>query len=213
MGGEIKISLGLKQVKKRYNRFSLIYDLLTWPVERLVFARWRRNALKGLKGRILEIGVGTGKNLIYYDYDEVELVGVDISKGMLDRARTKAKDKGYPVTLKLLSSEKLPFKENRFDYVVSTFLLCSVSDQIKMLREMKRVLNGSGKIIMLEHMLSQNKLIAFFENLHNPLARFLFGCNVNRDTIKSIKKSGLKIFKSENLALKDVFKKLEVAKK
>ena len=91
-------------------------------------------------------------------------------------------------------------------------VLCSVSNQEKMLHEMKRVVKINGKIILLEHVLSKNKLIAFFEHLHNPITRFLFGFEINRDTINSIKKSGLKIVKEKNIGLVDIFKELVVKK-
>ena len=71
---------------------------------------------------------------------------------------------------------------------------------------MRRVCKPDGKIIMVEHVLSRNKFIAFLQHIHNPITRFLFGYNVNRDTINNIKKAGLRIIKEENLALNDIFK-------
>lgn len=205
-------NLNQNKIKKKYDRFSLFYDFLEWPVEMLLFSKWRKKLLKKTKGKVLEIGVGTGKNLQYYNYNQVNLTAVDISKGMLARAEKKAKKENFPVKFKLVNSEKLPFKENNFDYIVCTFVLCSVSDQIKMLKEMKRVLKKKGKILFLEHMLSKNKIIAFLERIHNPITKFLFGFNINRETMKNIEKSELKIVKERNMALKDVFKELEVIK-
>ena len=206
------MSLTTKQISKKYNRFSYIYDFLERPIEKRLFSKWRKEALKEVKGRVLEVGVGTGKNLPYYDYNEVDLTAVDISEGMLNKAKKMAKEKSYSVNFKLLKTEILPFNDNTFDYIICTFVLCSVPDQKKILEEMKSVLKDSGKIIFLEHGLSKNKLIAFLENLHNPITKFLVGVNVNRDTAENIKKYGLKIIKEENLALKDVFKKIEAKK-
>jgi len=90
--------------------------------------------------------------------------------------------------------------------------LCSVPDPVKALKEMKRVCKKNGKIIMIEHMLSKHKLIAFFEHLHNPITRFLFGFNVNRKTDENVKKAGLKIKKIQNMAFFDVFRKIEAKK-
>ncbi|MBT4805214.1 class I SAM-dependent methyltransferase [Candidatus Woesearchaeota archaeon] len=206
------MTLSQNQIKKKYNRFSLFYDLVEWPIEKLLFSKWRKKLLKNSKGKVLEIGVGTGKNLSYYNYHKIDLTVIDISKGMLNRAKEKAKKHDFPVKFKLANSEKLPFEDNSFDYIVCTFVLCSVSDQVKILKEMKRVLKKKGKILFLEHMLSRNKFIAFLEHLHNPITKFLFGFNINRKTIENIKKSGLKIVKDKNIAVKDVFKELEVTK-
>ena len=201
-----------KQIKKRYNRFSYFYDWIETPIEKRLFSKWRKEILSNLKGKILEIGVGTGKNLKYYHYDKVDLTAIDISEGTLNRAETKAEKLNLKVNFKLINSEKLPFVSNSFDYVVATFVLCSVSNQETILKEIKRVLKPKGKIILLEHVLSKNKLIALFQHVHNPITRFIFGFNVDRDTVRSIESAGLKIVKEKDLAIKDVFKQLEVEK-
>ena len=206
------MELSKKQVKSKYNRFSLIYDLIESPMEYFMFRKWRKKTLKKLKGKVLEIGVGTGKNLSHYNYNNVKLTAIDISPGMLNRAKEKAKKNNYPVVLNLSNVEKLPFQDNSFDHVVSTFVLCSVPEPVKAIKEMKRVVKKKGKIILLEHVKSKNKLVLFFQKIHNPITRFLLGFNIDRDTVNNIKRCGLKIRKEENLALKDVFKRLEVVK-
>ncbi len=206
------MALTQKQVYKKYNRFARFYDFLEMPIEKGYFSKWRKSILKNVQGKVLEIGVGTGKNLPYYNYNKVNLTAIDISAGMLERARNKIKKNNLPVKLKLIKTEKLPFKDNYFDFIIMTFVLCSVADPMITLSEMKRVLKKNGRIILLEHLLSKNKLIAFWEHLHNPLTKHLFGFNVNRDTMKNIKKAGLKIVKEKNLAFYDVFKEIEVRK-
>ncbi|MEW5896818.1 MAG: class I SAM-dependent methyltransferase [Nanoarchaeota archaeon] len=223
------MNLTNKQVKEKYNRYSLVYDLFQWPLEKVLFSKWRKNLLREAQGRVLEIGVGTGKNLPYYNpyynygdsYEKVRLTAIDISAEMLRKAQKKVKEVkekqkkatgNLPVKLQLVNSENLPFKDNHFDCIVNTFVLCSVSDPEMMLKEMKRVLKAQGRILMLEHVLSKNKLIAFFEKVHNPLTKFFLGVNINRNTTAAIKKAGLKIVKEKNLALVDVFKEIEVRK-
>ncbi|MBT4539357.1 class I SAM-dependent methyltransferase [Candidatus Woesearchaeota archaeon] len=206
------MTLTNKQISKKYNRFSLFYDFIERPIEKKLFSKWRKELLKEVKGRVLEIGVGTGKNFPYYNHEKVDLTAIDISKGMLNKAKKKANDLGLKVKLELTNTDYLPFKDDSFDYVIATFVLCSVPDQKKMLLEIKRVVKNSGNIFLLDHVLSKNKLIAFFQNIHNPFTKFLLGVNVNRDTIGSIKKTGLKIVKEKNLALKDVFKETKVKK-
>lgn len=203
----------VKQISNKYNRFSIIYDWIETPIERKYFSRWRKKLLGNIKGRVLEVGVGTGKNLPYYNPGQVELTAVDISEKMMDKAKERAEQLKWKVNFKLLDSEKFPFPDNSFDYVVVTFVLCSVGNQETVLKEMNRVLKPTGKILLLEHVLSKNKLIALWQRLHNPLTKFLVGVNINRDTVGMIRKSGLQIITEKNLAIKDVFKRVEAVKR
>ena len=197
---------------RRYNRFSYIYDLFEKPMEASVFKKWRSELIKPLRGDVLEIGVGTGKNLSYYN-KEAKVTAIDISSGMLSKARNKLKETNNKnIKLMEMDAQNLKFKNNSFDYVICTFVLCSVPDPVKALQEMKRVCKKNGKIIMIEHMLSKNKFIAFYENIHNPITRFLFGFNVNRKTDENVIKAGLKIIKMKNMAFFDVFRKIEAEK-
>lgn len=199
-----------KIVQKRYDRFSKFYDLLEGSMERNKFSKWRKELLGNLKGKILEIGVGTGKNLSYYN-KEAKVIGMDLSPKMLEKAKIKLNElNNKNITLLEMDAQNLNFKDNSFDYVVCTFVLCSVPDPVKVLREMKRVCKKNGKILMIEHMLSNHMIIAFFEHLHNPITRTLFGFNVNRKTIDNIKKAGLKPDRVTNMAMFDVFRKIEI---
>lgn len=116
------------------------------------------------------------------------------------------------IKLLQMDAQEIKFFDNSFDYVVCTFLLCSVPDPIKVVKEMYRVCKNGGKILMIEHMLSKNILLAFFQHLHNPITKTLFGFNVNRKTIDNIKKAGLVIDKEVNLTFIDVFKRIEIIK-
>jgi ubiquinone/menaquinone biosynthesis C-methylase UbiE len=207
------MTLSNKQVRKKYNRYSYFYDYgpLNWLFEKLYYSKWRRRILSELKGKVLEVGVGTGKSLRFYNYKKVNLVGADISEKMLSKAIKTADKHNYPVDFRVVS-DKLPFPDNTFDHVFTSCVLCSASDPVRTLKEMARVCKKSGSVIMIEHVLSKNKIIAFLEHIHNPFIRFLFGYNVNRDTVGNIKKAGLKIVKEKNLAFHDVFKELEVIK-
>lgn len=198
-------------VKKRYNRYSHVYDLIEAPIERLVFGKWRRRLFSKLSGEVLEVGVGTGKNLSHYPGD-CHVTGVDISEGMLHRARQRAGTMEN-VELVLMDATDLGFKDDTFDHVITTFVLCSVPDPIATLEEMRRVCKPTGSILMLEHVKSKNALIALLEELHNPLTSRIFGFNVNRDTPGNIQKAGLRIIEDNRLALKDVFRLIKARKK
>jgi len=198
------------KVQKKYDRFSYIYDWLEEGIEKGKFGRWRKELLRDLKGNILEIGIGTGKNLKYYNRN-ARVTGIDLSSKMLRKAKRKLGElKNKNIKLTIMDAQNLKFKDNSFDYIINTFVLCSVPEPVKVLEEMKRVLKNNGKILMLEHVLSRYFLIKIFQHIHNPITRGLFGFNVNRDTLGNIGKAGLKINKEENLALFDVFKRIEI---
>ena len=194
-----------KTVEKKYNRFSVVYNLFEWPVEKLLFSRWRKKIISTAKGNVLEVGAGTGKNLPYYS-KKAKVTGIDISKGMLDKAIKKNNKLKTNCRLLLMDAENMKFRNNSFDTVLCTFILCSVPNPVKALKEMRRVCKPNGRIIMVEHVLSKNWLIALWQKLHNPITRWLVGININRDTAGNIRKAGIRIIKEENLALKDVFK-------
>jgi len=197
---------GGKSVADKYNRLSSVYDLMEWPMEFLFFSRWRKEVLSGLGGRVLEVGVGTGKNLKYYPPGCL-IIGIDNSEGMLKKARKKAEGMNN-VTLLLMDAEHLEFPDNTFDYVVTTFVLCSIPDPVKALKEMRRVLKPSGEMINLEHMRSSNRFISRFEDLINPIIVSMTGIHVNRKTVENVVKAGFAIKDVENLLLKDVFRKI-----
>ncbi len=141
------------------------------------------------------------------------MIGLDFSEGMLKKAKEKLDKLGNKnVVLKKGDVENLEFKDNTFDYVLTSCVFCSVPNPVKGLKEIRRVLKPNGRLIMLEHVLSKNIVIALFEHIHNPMTKFIMGVNINRNTRKNIILSGMSIVKDKNLALYDVFR-LFVAKK
>lgn len=202
----------LNKIAKRYDRFSYFYDFLESFLENRLFKKWRQEILSPLRGKILEIGVGTGKNLPFYS-PGAEITAIDFSPKMLERAQKKLeKIATTNIKLKEMTAENLAFPDNSFDYVVTTFVWCSVPQVIKGLKEAKRVLKPEGEGIFLEHVLSKNKIIAFWQHLHNPLTRFLFGFNVNRDTRSYLEETGFQIIQDKKMTLGDIFRLFRVKK-
>jgi len=200
------------KIQKKYNRNAIVYDLIEFPVEKVLYSKWRKKYFSNLIGKVLDVGIGTGKNIDYYN-NEAEVTGIDFSKKMLEKVKRKLKKSGRKnISLKLMDVENLKFRDNSFDYVITSSVFCSVPNPIEGLKEIKRVLKPNGKLIMVEHVLSKNKIIAFFENLFNPMVKFLTGVNINRNTRQNIEKSGMVVKKEKNLALIDIFR-LFVAKK
>lgn len=195
--------------KKRYDRIAKIYDVAELPMEFIAFSTWRKELFELVKGeRILEVGVGTGKNIRYYR--EWEAIGIDISRKMLEKAVTKAKKARKSVDLIQADVERLPFKDDSFDGVVSTYVFCSVENPVNGLREVHRVLKPGGRAYFLEHVRSENEFAGKIMDTLNPLFRAI-GPEISRRTVENIKKAGFKIIEDRYL-LSSVFR-LVVAEK
>ncbi len=200
------------KTKIKYNRNALLYDLFELPVEKLLYSKWRKKYFSPLKGKILDVGIGTGKNIDYYS-DKAEVTGIDFSPKMLEKGRQKlAKSGKKNITLIQMDVENLNFKDNSFDYVITSSVFCSVPDPIGGLKEIRRVLKPDGKLIMVEHVLSRNKFISLLENLFNGTVRFFTGVNINRDTGQNIIKSGMEVIDEKDLAMVDVFRLFKAKK-
>jgi len=184
---------------KKYDRFSKIYDLFESPMEMRAFSKYRKKALSLAKGKVLEIGIGTGKNLPYYP-EGVEVIGIDFSRGMLEKAEKRKKELGLEnVKLLYMDAQNMEFDDNTFDTVVSTFVFCTVPDPIKGLKEAYRVLKPGGTAIFLEHMKSNSRLLNIPLYLMESFIKTLLGTSMLRETQKNIEKAGFKIEKVENL--------------
>jgi ubiquinone/menaquinone biosynthesis C-methylase UbiE len=186
-----------KAEAKRYDRVAWRYDFLESPMEMMAFSKLRSQMLAGVRGKVLDVGTGTGKNLPYYPAG-VELVGIDISPKMLAKAKTRAEKLGLDVDLQVMDVENLQFPDSTFDFIVVTFVFCSVSDPIKGLRELARVVRDDGTILLLEHVRSENRVLGKIMDWLNPEARALFGPNINRRTVENIKRAGLEVVSVES---------------
>ncbi len=187
------------KIKKRYNRIAGIYDLLEKPME-YAFSGWRKEMLKDAQGKVLEVGIGTGKNIPHYPPD-IQLTGIDFSEKMIARANDKY---GHlpDVTLIVMDAEDMDFDDNTFDTVVTSCVFCSVPDPVKGLREIRRVCKNGGLVLMLEHVRSQKKVIGKLMDVLNPVPVHLYGANINRETGKNLLKAG---FSRENINVEDLW--------
>ncbi|HEY76127.1 MAG TPA: methyltransferase domain-containing protein [Thermoflexia bacterium] len=197
--------------RARYDRIAPLYDWMEGLAERR-YQGWRRRVWSLVNGpRVLEVGVGTGKNIPYYP-PGLQVVGIDISQRMLERARRRAERLGVPVALLQMDGQALDFPDDTFDSGVATFVFCSVPDPILGLREMRRVVRPGGRIVLLEHVRPENPLLGRLMDLLDPLVARLMGPHINRRTVDNVRRAGLTLERVEDLGAGGIFK-LIVARK
>lgn len=206
--GDGKMSGINEKIKRRYNRAARFYDLLEKPMEVMALKKWRLEVMEDLEGKILEVGVGTGKNIEYYP-EGIDIIAIDFSEKMLERAKEKAKRFNKKVNLVHMDAQDLKFSDDTFDTVFTTCVFCSVPDSIKGLKEIRRVCKPTGKIIMIEHVRSEKKILGLIMDALNPLIVNSYGANINRRTVENIHKAGYTNVEVVNLT-GDVVKKIVI---
>lgn len=143
----------------------------------------RRQLVPQAQGRVLEIGMGTGRNLPFYDPQRVtRLVGVDPALQMHRLAQKRSQKAGIPIALMGLSAEQLPTADASFDTVVCTYTLCSIPDPLQALREMRRVLVAGGQLLFCEHGRAPDANVRRWQTRLQPLwGPLAGGCQLGRD--------------------------------
>lgn len=180
------------EVTRRYDRMASIYDLYDAPME-LMGTKKRRRALVGnASGTVLEVGVGTGKNLRYYTAG-TEVAGIDVSSQMLQRAERRLAALRMKANLVEADVQDLPFDDDTFDTAVGTCVFCSVVDPVQGLRELGRVVRPDGRILLLEHVRPTNKLLGRISDVVSIFTRRIFGFRTNRRTEENVAAASLEI--------------------
>lgn len=152
----------------------------------------RRLLVPQAQGRVLEVGMGTGRNLPFYDRQRVSLVvGVDPAMQMHRLAQRRSRQAGIAVELMGLSAEHLPATDASFDTVVCTYTLCSIPDPLKALREMRRVLVPGGRLLFCEHGRAPDETVRRWQDRLQPLwGPLAGGCHLGRDVPALLEAAG-----------------------
>jgi ubiquinone/menaquinone biosynthesis C-methylase UbiE len=172
-----------------FEQIPFLYDPMCRLLEAAGLQRWRLWLVKGARGRVLEIGCGTGRNLPLYPA-HARIIGIDPAMSPLHRAHRRAP--GVPLVC--ARAEALPFKAGAFDTVVSGLVFCSVDDPARGLAEVRRVLAPGGALRMLEHVRSTSRFGGWFQDAIQPAWTWVAGgCRNNRDTVGTVNAAGFTI--------------------
>lgn len=165
--------------------------------------RQRAKIVPRATGRVLEIGIGTGRNLPFYDKTKLdELYGLDPAEQMHRLARKRMRKSGINVHLLTLSAEEIPEPDASFDALVMTFTLCSISEPVKAVKEMKRVLKPGGRLLFCEHGLAPDASVQKWQHRLTPIWKPLAGgCHLDRDIPALLREGGFRIAELETLYL------------
>ena len=180
------------EAKKIFNRVAPLYDAMEFFPEIFAFSKWRKRLWSMVDGeRILELGIGTGKNVPLFP--EGKVYACDVSWNMMSMARKKKNIDLSHVPLALMDVEELAYKDNSFDTVVGSFIICSVDHPQKSFKEIQRVCKPRGKILFMENIRSKNRIIAPVMDGVNAITSRIKGANITRPTLDNILMSDLEV--------------------
>lgn len=181
-----------EEIQQKYNKFARWYDLAEGIPELLGLRKLRHRLFQKASGRILEVAVGTGKNLRFYPKDR-QIIAVDLSPNMLDIARKRANELEIDISFLVMDAENLAFPDRSFDTVVDSLSLCTFPEPVTALKEMARVCHSEGRILLLEHGRSGREWLGRFQDRRADTHAKQLGCRWNREPLDLVRQAGLKL--------------------
>jgi ubiquinone/menaquinone biosynthesis C-methylase UbiE len=195
---------------RRYQRIAPFYDLLDLPFEWRRYRRLRPLLFQDLGGRLLDAGVGTGRNCAFYPLGAT-VSGIDISAAMLERARRRCPALATADRLYRMDVTHLDFPTGAFDAAVASFLFCVLPDQLQVpaLRELRRVVRPGGVIRLLEYVRPRGAVRRFVSRVWQPWIAWAYGASFDRQTERHAAEVGLELVESRYV-LDDLVKMITV---
>ena len=187
----------MKSTLARYQRIAPFYDFLDAPFETKRYAGLRPLMFQNVGGRLLDAGVGTGRNCAYYP-PCAEVSGIDISPAMLERAHHRCPTLAQAGRLYQMDVTDLKFPTGSFDAAVATFLFCVLPNdlQVPALRELGRVVRPDGLIRLLEYVRPQGTLRRIISRIWQPWIAWAYGASFDRETERYVPEAGLTVVES-----------------
>ena len=181
--------------------------ILPWLLDAAMSAKpityQRKKVVPLAQGRVLEIGMGAGQNLAFYDAAKVQHVwGLEPSAEMRERAQRRAKDIKFSLEFLDLKAEEIPLADKSADTVLVTYTLCTIPEVVKALKGMRRVLKPGGRLIFCEHGKAPDANVRKWQDRITPVWKVIGGgCHVGRAIPELIREGGFEIEKMETMYL------------
>ena len=198
-----------REISEKYDRFARWFDLVEGIPDVLGVRKLRRQLLRQASGNVLEVAVGTGKNLRYYPRG-CRIIAVDVSREMLNVASQRAGKLSRDVSFSLTDAAALPFSDKSFDTVVSSLTTCTFPNPVGALREMARVCRTEGRVLLLEHGRSNREWLGRWQDRREDSFAKQLGCHWNREPLELVREAGLNVNNSRRVFF-GVFHHIEAA--
>ena len=174
--------------------FAFVYDSFLWLGEIAGMRKRRSELLADARGRVVEIGAGTGLNLVHYRDEVAELILTEPDASMRRRLERSLQRSGRAARIVDAPAERLPLADASVDTVVSTLVLCTVDNPERTLAEIARVLRPEGQLLFIEHVRARSRFLAAYQDmLFRPWRAFAGGCCCNRQTVKLLRDCGFNV--------------------
>jgi ubiquinone/menaquinone biosynthesis C-methylase UbiE len=183
-----------------YNKY-ILPKLIDWTCKQNSNMRQRQKVVPLAKGKVMEIGIGSGLNIPFYDKSQVNhLTAIDPSEEIWNKNKNNTEELGFEFQFVKAFADNIPVDNNAFDSVVITYTLCSIPETGRAMEEVRRVLKPAGQLIFCEHGKAPDIVVQKWQNIINPLwKRIGGGCNLHRDIPLIIENNGFKISNLETM--------------